>query len=103
MKLEQTKKVIQAIFDRSFSKKLFAFLIATMLLWFGKITENIWEMITITYLSAQAAYDTAITWKHGSKKEVKKYAVQNFCTAYYCYLRRQQKFLVGRRSCFNFL
>jgi len=64
--VEQVKKIADIVYNRWVSKKLFVLLIATFLLWYTKISEDVWEMIAIVYLGVQATVDTATTWKHGS-------------------------------------
>lgn len=63
--LESVQKAAQVVYDRWISKKLFAFLVATALLWFAKISEDVWEVIAVTYIGAQAMFDTSTAWKHG--------------------------------------
>ena len=66
--IEQIKNILKVVFEKFFSKKLFVFLTATALLWFAKISEDIWQLVAITYIGAQAAFDTAVTWKRGNKQ-----------------------------------
>ena len=69
---EQIKKAIIALYNKLGSKKLLAFFVATCLLWFSKISGEIWETIAICYIGAQAVFDTATTWKHGMAKKKDK-------------------------------
>lgn len=66
---EQFKKVAKLFYDRFFSKKLFAFLIATALLWFSKIGEDVWQFVAVIYIGTQGVYDAAMTWKHGKSND----------------------------------
>jgi len=65
--MDEVKNVVKMVYKRWMSKKLFLMLLATVLLWFSKISEDIWQMIAIAYLGVQGVYDTFVTWK--GKKE----------------------------------
>lgn len=70
--LEKVQKFIDFTYRKilsRISKKLFAFLVATMLLWFGKVDGDVWELITITFIGTQMVQDTAVQWKHGAKSQ----------------------------------
>ena len=71
--LDKFINTIDVLHDKIFSKvskKLSAFLVSTILLWFGKIDGDVWEIIAITYIGSQAAQDMAVQWKHGPSNAV---------------------------------
>ncbi len=45
--------------DKFFSRKLAAFLVATLALWVGVINQDAWEGVAIAYLGAQGLVDLA--------------------------------------------
>ena len=47
--------------DKIFSRKLVAFLTATVALWLGIINQDAWEGIALAYLGAQGLVDLANT------------------------------------------
>lgn len=68
--LDKVVNGISMVWDRFAGQKMLAFGVGTMMLWFGKIDGQVWELITIAFIGSQAAQDTAIQWKHGPNKNV---------------------------------
>tara|TARA_R100001530_G_C4258411_1_gene139795 strand:+ start:274 stop:456 length:183 start_codon:yes stop_codon:yes gene_type:complete len=48
-----------------FSRKLFVYLTATGLLFYGNLTSEDWTAIALVYIGSQAAVDLAARWRHG--------------------------------------
>lgn len=51
----------QSIVTKIFSRKLIAFLAATVALWLGVVDQKTWEAVAIAYLGAQGLVDLAGT------------------------------------------
>ena len=66
--LEAVKNLLNFALDKFLSKKLLAFAVATLLLWFGKVSEDVWEMIAIAFIGIQGSVDALLGWKHGVSK-----------------------------------
>jgi len=48
-----------------FSRKLFVFLTATGLMFYGTLASVDWTGIALVYIGSQAAVDIAARWRHG--------------------------------------
>lgn len=54
---EILKKIVLSFYYRFFGKKFFVFLASCVLLWVAKITPEIWQYITIAFLTAEGGRD----------------------------------------------
>jgi len=51
------------MFMKFMSRKLLVLVAATALLYFGKITPDLWSYVAMTYLGAQALLDSKVSKK----------------------------------------
>jgi len=55
-------KNLDTLINKWISRKLFVFLIATLLLWLADLESSDWTMIAITYLSSQTILDSVVAY-----------------------------------------
>ncbi len=60
---DRKSNILDAILYRLISRKLFVFLIATLLLWQAGLSSDVWGMIAIVYISTQAVIDAVKVYK----------------------------------------
>ena len=62
---DRLEKIAKLLYNRFFTKKLLVFVISTIMLWYAKIGEDVWQFIAIVYIGTQGLIDAATSWKHG--------------------------------------
>lgn len=56
------RKNLDTLINKWISRKLFVFLIATLLLWFADLESGDWTMIAVVYLGSQTILDSFIEY-----------------------------------------
>lgn len=56
------RKNLDTLINKWISRKLFVFLIATLLLWFADLESGDWTMIAVVYLGSQTVLDSFIEY-----------------------------------------
>lgn len=62
---------MKEVMEKVFSRKLAAFLVATIALWLGTINQETWEAVAMTYLGAQGLVDLASMGVKAAKDKAK--------------------------------
>ena len=57
-----SKKNLDTLINKWISRKLFVFLVATVLLGFSDLESSDWAMIAVVYLSSQTVLDSVIEY-----------------------------------------
>ena len=67
-----SRKNLDALINKWISRKLFVFLVASVLLMFADLESSDWALIAITYLSSQTILDSVMVYskmKNNSSNE----------------------------------
>lgn len=56
------KKNLDTLINKWISRKLFVFLIATILLWIADLESSDWTMIAVVYLGSQTILDSVVAY-----------------------------------------
>jgi len=57
-----SRKNLDTLINKWISRKLFVFIIATLLLWFADLESSDWTMIAVTYLGSQTVLDSVVAY-----------------------------------------
>lgn len=61
--------LVDLVTEKFVSRKLLVWVIATSLLWTGKITPDEWTAITLGYVGIEGMADLAVKWRSAVRKE----------------------------------
>ena len=57
-----SRKNLDTLINKWISRKLFVFLIATILLWIADLESSDWTMIAVVYLGSQTILDSVVAY-----------------------------------------
>lgn len=57
-----SRKNLDTLINKWISRKLFVFLIATLLLWIADLESADWTMIAVVYLGSQTVLDSVVAY-----------------------------------------
>jgi hypothetical protein len=57
-----SRKNLDTLINKWISRKLFVFIIATLLLWFADLESSDWAMIAVVYLGSQTVLDSVVAY-----------------------------------------
>ena len=57
-----SRKNLDTLINKWISRKLFVFLIATLLLWLADLESSDWTMIAVVYLGSQTVLDSVVAY-----------------------------------------
>jgi hypothetical protein len=57
-----SRKNLDTLINKWISRKLFVFLIATILLWIADLESSDWTMIAVVYLGSQTVLDSVVAY-----------------------------------------
>jgi hypothetical protein len=57
-----SRKNLDTLINKWISRKLFVFLIATLLLWIADLESSDWTMIAVVYLGSQTVLDSVVAY-----------------------------------------
>lgn len=57
-----SRKNLDSLINKWVSRKLFVFLIATLLLWFADLESSDWTVIAVVYLGSQTVLDAVVEY-----------------------------------------
>ena len=62
-----SRKNLDTLINKWISRKLFVFLIATLLLWIADLESSDWTMIAVVYLGSQTALDFIVEYNKSKR------------------------------------
>ena len=57
-----SRKNLDTLINKWISRKLFVFIIATLLLWFADLESSDWTVIAVVYLGSQTILDSVVAY-----------------------------------------
>jgi len=62
-----SRKNLDTLINKWISRKLFVFLIATLLLWIADLESSDWTMIAVVYLGSQTVLDSVVEYNKSKR------------------------------------
>ena len=63
--MEKVKALLDKMTEKVISRKLLAWVTATVLAAYNRIDSEDWVAVTVMYIGSEALVDLAARWKHG--------------------------------------